>query len=118
MPFEAYRRRYLRFMRSPVYVPEMDIVVEAPDGRIAEFCIAWLDPANRVGLFEPVGVHPAFQRRELGKAVVLEGLRRMQARGMRTAIVCSLWDNPAALRLYESAEFQIVDRLHTYEKRI
>ena len=118
MPMDEYCRRYLRFMRSPVYRPELDIVAAAPDGRIAAFCIAWLDAANRVGLFEPVGVHPDFQRRGLGKAVVLEGLRRMQANGMEQAIVCSLWHSPAALALYESAGFRTVDTLQAYTKEI
>jgi ribosomal protein S18 acetylase RimI-like enzyme len=118
MPMEAYCQRYLRFMRSPVYEPERDIVIAAPDGRIAAFCILWLDPLNRVGLFEPVGVHPAYQRRGLGKAVVQEGLRRMQARGMCSAIVCSLWDNAASYRLYEAAGFRAVDILRTFVKAI
>jgi ribosomal protein S18 acetylase RimI-like enzyme len=118
LPMDAYCQRYLRFMRSPAYIPEMDIVAEASDGRIKAFCIAWLDPANHVGLFEPVGVHPAFQRRGLGTAVVQEGLRRMQAHGMDTAIVCSLWDNPASYGLYKSAGFQTVDILRTYGKNV
>jgi GNAT superfamily N-acetyltransferase len=118
MPMNDYCRRYLRFMRSPVYVPENDLVVESSEGRIAAFCILWLDPANRVGLFEPVGVPPAFQRRGLGKAVVLEGLQRMQASGMCTAIVCSIWDNPASYRLYESAGFRTVDILRTFTKPV
>jgi mycothiol synthase len=118
MPLEAYCQRYLHFMHSPVYQPEMDIVIAAPDGRIAAFCILWLDPANRVGLFEPVGVHPDFQRRGLGKAVVQEGLRRMQAYGMCTAIVCSVWHNPAAYKLYRTAGFRTVDVLRTYEKSV
>jgi ribosomal protein S18 acetylase RimI-like enzyme len=115
---DDYCRRTLRFMRSPVYRPKLDIVAAAPDGRIAAFCIAWLDTTNRVGLFEPVGVHPDFQRRGLGKAVVLEGLRRMQTNGMDQATVCSLWHSPAAQALYESAGFRTVDRLQAYKKMI
>ena len=114
--FEAYWPRYQRFMASLAYVPELDLVTESPDGRFASFCMCWLDPVNRVGLFEPVGTHPDFQRLGLGKAVMLEGLRRMQTGGMQTAIVGAESDNLAAQSLYRSMGFQAVNRLRTYRK--
>lgn len=116
LPFEAYCQRYLGFMRSPAYDTARDLVVVAPDGRAAAFCVFWLDPANRVGLFEPAGTHPAFRQQGLGKAVLLEGLRLMQALGMRTAVVCAESDNPAALALYRSAGFRVASRIRTYTK--
>ncbi len=103
-------------MASPAYVPELDLVTESPDGQFASFCMCWLDPVNRVGLFEPVGTHPDFQRLGLGKAVMLEGLRRMQTGGMQTAIVGAESDNLAAQSLYRSMGFQAVNRLWTYRK--
>jgi len=99
--FEDYWPRMLRFMHSPVYQGDLDLVTVAPDGRFASFCIVWPDPVTKVGLFEPVGTHPDFQRRGLGKAVMVEGLRRLKARGMKQAIVCTEHDNPAARKLYE-----------------
>lgn len=65
-PAELYRQGYLQFMRSPVYTSELDLVAVAPDSRFAAFCICWLDNVNQVGLFEPVGTHPDFQRKGLG----------------------------------------------------
>jgi len=114
--WERYLARFRRFMQSPVYAGERDVVAAAPDGRIAAFAIHWLDPVNRVGLFEPVGAHPDFQRRGLGQAVLLEGLRRMREAGMETAIVCAYDDNPAAIRLYESVGFRAANKLLTYRK--
>jgi ribosomal protein S18 acetylase RimI-like enzyme len=105
-------------MRSPVYEDERDMVVTAPGGRIAAFCIYWLDPVNKVGNFEPVGTHPDFQKRGLGKAVLLESLRRMKAHGMETAIVCTDEGNEAAEKLYEAVGFRGVNRLRLYTKRI
>jgi ribosomal protein S18 acetylase RimI-like enzyme len=115
---DKYIQRRLSFMRSPVYEDERDMVVTAPDGRIAAFCIYWLDPVNKVGLFEPVGTHPDFQRQGLGKAVLLESLRRMKARGMETAIVSTNEGNAAAEKLYESVGFRRVNRLRLYTKPI
>jgi ribosomal protein S18 acetylase RimI-like enzyme len=118
MPIDRYNARYLCFMRSPVYDRELDLVVEAPDGRLAAFCIVWLDPVNGMGHFEPVGTHPDFRRRGLGKGVVYAGLRLLQSRGMAAASVCAESDNAAALRLYESAGFQPLHRLLHFVKEL
>jgi len=117
-PFERYLERFSNFMRSPVYDPELDIVAVAPDGQVGAFCILWTDPLNHAGNFEPVGTHPDFQRKGLGRAVMQEGLRRLQERGMRSAKVATFEDNPAAIKLYESAGFRVVNRLGTYEKDV
>jgi ribosomal protein S18 acetylase RimI-like enzyme len=116
MPMKRYLERYKVFMRSPVYRPEMDLVAIAPDGSVAAFCIAWLDFTNRVGLFEPVGTHPDYRRMGLGKSVLAEGMRRMMAYGMQSVIVCAEEDNPAAQRLYQSAGFEVEQRLLKYAK--
>jgi mycothiol synthase len=117
-PFEKYTQRYLTFMHSPVYDPELDIVAALPDGQIGSFCITWTDPVNRIGLFEPVGTHPAFRGKGLGKAVMLEGLHRLQERGMQIAILCTNQDNFPAVKLYESVGFAIEDLHLTFEKNI
>jgi ribosomal protein S18 acetylase RimI-like enzyme len=118
LPFDQYWPRYRRFMESPAYAPERDLIAVAPDGRAASFCVFWLDPVNRAGYFEPVGTHPDFQRRGLGRAVLCEGLRRMKDQGMLTATVCAYDDNRAAIGLYESVGFRIVNKLLTYTKDV
>lgn len=115
-PFEAYVRRTLRFVQSPVFAPEHEILVMSPEGRVAAFCIVWTDELNRLGHFEPVGTHPDFQRRGLGKAMLLESLRRLKSEGMTAADVCTYHDNDAAIRLYESAGFRITKKLMTYTR--
>jgi mycothiol synthase len=104
--WEGYTAGYAQFMGSAVYDGEHDLFVRAPDGRGASACTIWLDPVNAMGLFEPVGTHPEFQRQGLGKAVMAEGLRRMKAAGMRRAIVGFDPNNLAALALYTSMGFQ------------
>ncbi len=117
-PFELYLERFARFMRSPVYDSELDIVAAAKDGQIGGFCIVWTDPYNQVGLFEPVGTHPEYQHMGLGRAVMQEGLYRLKERGMKSAIVSTFEDNQSALNLYQSLGFQIINRLGTYEKEV
>jgi GNAT superfamily N-acetyltransferase len=113
---DKYLERRLSFMRSPGFVRERDRVVVSAAGRVASFCIYWVDPVNKVGLFEPVGTHPDFQGKGLGKALLLDTLRRMQAEGMETANVCAEAKNPAANRLYQSVGFTQAGRFCLYEK--
>lgn len=117
-PIERYTKDYLRFMHSSVYTPELDLVVAAPSGQFAAFCICWLDKVNQVGYFEPVGTHPDFRQRGLGAAVLREGLWQMKARGMRVASVCVESDNLAAQKLYESVGFCEIHRIYTYVKEL
>ncbi len=117
-PLEQYLKRFRKFMRSPVYDHNLDIVAVAADGQIGAFCIVWMDQVNQVGLFEPVGTHPDYQRKGLGRAVVLKGLSRLSERRMKQAIVSTYEDNVAAIKLYESVGFQIITRLGTYEKEV
>jgi ribosomal protein S18 acetylase RimI-like enzyme len=117
-PFERYVERFANFMRSPVYNPDLDIVAAASDGRIGAFCIVWPDPVNRVGHFEPVGTHPGFQRKGLGRAVMSEGLRRLKAAGMETADVVTPQDNLTAIKFYEAMGFQLVNKLGIYQKDV
>jgi ribosomal protein S18 acetylase RimI-like enzyme len=116
--FERYLERFRKFMRSPVYDCNLDIVAVSEQGQIGSFCIVWMDSVNQVGLFESVGTHPAFQRKGLGRAVMLEGLRRLQEGGMKCAIVSTFEDNEPAIKLYESMGFRTVYRLGTYEKDV
>jgi mycothiol synthase len=116
-PFDEYWPRTLRFMQSPVYVPEHEIFVIAPNGDVASYCIIWTDEVNKVGHFEPVGTHPGYQRQGLGKCLLYEGFRRLKAEGMTEADLCTNFDNPPAHALYESAGMRIDKRLFTYKKR-
>jgi ribosomal protein S18 acetylase RimI-like enzyme len=111
---EAYRR-----MRDIAgYTPECDFVAVAPDGTFASYCICWLDTVNNIGEFEPVGTRPAFRGKGIGKALMLYALRRLQAHGMQTAIVCCVGSNEPAWRLYESVGFQTYNRSFDYSKRL
>jgi ribosomal protein S18 acetylase RimI-like enzyme len=117
-PLGRYQRRYLAFMRSPVYTPELDLVAVAPDGRIAAFCICWLDGVNQVGHLEPVGTHPDFQRRKLGTTLLQAALRRMVERGMTVASVCVESSNVAGQALYNTAGFRPLFKIHTFTKAL
>jgi GNAT superfamily N-acetyltransferase len=117
-PLSAYLDKSDRFVQSRVFVPENNLALIGPDGGGAAGCTVWLDPLTGVGLFEPVGVVPAHQRKGLGVALLRAGLDRMRAAGMRSAIVSTDFDNPAANALYRSAGFDKAFEFTTYARKL
>ncbi|NNF64716.1 MAG: GNAT family N-acetyltransferase [Acidimicrobiia bacterium] len=96
---------YARVMESPGYEPSREIVVVAPDGSFAGFCIIWMDHENHIGMFEPVGVHADHRRRGVGMALMAAGLSRLSEHGMVHAMVTHETDDPASTALYAAAGF-------------
>ena len=109
---------YLTVMRTPGFQIDHELVVVAPDGRFAAFTIIWLDPISYGGYFEPVGCHRDFQRRGLTSALMYDGMRRMRAAGMETAIVRYNADNVAGVPLYRSVGFQPRYQIAEYRKQM
>lgn len=81
-------------------------VVVSPTGELAGLATVHLDDRNRVGLFEPVGVHPRFRRLGLARSLLSHGLHAMAAAGMQTARVSHDASNTGAARLYQSLGFE------------
>lgn len=105
-PSEMTIEKYTRLTTLPHYRFEDDLVVEAPDGSMAAFAMAWWDPAARVGEFEPVGTHPDHQRRGLGRALLSHGLRRYRDLGAHVVQIYSMSDNAASEGLYQAVGFE------------
>ena len=98
--------KYERLLTVPHYRLDDDLVVEASDGTLAAFALAWYDPDGRVGELEPVGTHPDHQRRGLSRAVVTEAVRRLFERGARAVQVYSDQADAPAEALYAAAGFR------------
>ena len=107
---------YARLMRLPAYHRELDVVAVSSDSTIAAYVNCWIDPVNRIGDFGPVGARPAYRRQGLARAVLLEGLRHLKARGMNRVCVSTGVSNTPARRLYESIGFKIVNQYLDYVK--
>ncbi|MGB8647321.1 MAG: GNAT family N-acetyltransferase [Anaerolineae bacterium] len=118
-PSRVTDEQYLRLMRLSGYTPELDLVTVSPEGEFGSFCLGWLDPVNRVGEFEPVGTHSAFRRRGLARAVIIEGLRRMQAAGATGAVIGPIdVSDTQAMTLYESLGFHAILKSSMYAKSL
>jgi mycothiol synthase len=117
-PWQEYLQRYCHFMASPGYARGCDWIVVAPDQRVGAFCTVWPDAVSLIGQIDPVGAHPDFQRKGLGKAVVEAGLHSLQSAGMHSARICVRADNVAAIKLYEGVGFRTVNKLLPYRKSL
>jgi len=67
----------------------LKVAAVAPDGNFAAYCGMWYDPEAGYAVIEPVATDPKYRKMGLGKAVVLEGIRRVGELGARTALVGS-----------------------------
>jgi ribosomal protein S18 acetylase RimI-like enzyme len=109
---------YLRLRASSVYDPALDILVESDDGKLVANCIGWADAESGIGKFEPVGTHVDYRGRGLARAVTVEGLRRMRAKGLTSARVGTAHFNAPAIATYRSCGFEIVDRTYWWTKTL
>jgi len=107
-----WRRRTLEY---PGYCAETDLVVAAPDGRLAAFCIGWLDQKKR-GQIEPCGVRSEFRNLGLGKAVLLECIQRLYAHGAGKIHLETDNYRNAALDLYRSVGFRVERNVLVFRK--
>ncbi len=105
---------YNHIQTAPLYRRDLDLVAVAADGSIASFCTVWFDDVTRTAYFEPIATVPAHQRRGLGKAVIFEGLHRLQRMGCQVAFIGGY--SAAANALYFSVMGPEYDISEPWEK--
>lgn len=97
---------------SSLYQPELDLVAIAPDDTWAAVCFCTLDQVadthhiERVGDVGLLGVHPAFRRRGLARALLLDVMQRAQQQGAARMVTETENAASPALELYRSLGFQ------------
>jgi mycothiol synthase len=105
--------QFTQWFDDPDNNPELCLIAQAPDGTFAAFCWCTIFAAEneRLGYNEGhvdlLGARPDFRKRGLGRAMLLHGLRRLQAAGVQVARIGVDATNPSgAGRLYESVGFR------------
>ncbi len=86
---EEQLRNVERNFRGPHVNLHHKIAVVAPNGEFAAFCGMWYQPDTDYALVEPVATDPRYRKMGLGRAVVLEGIRRCAMDGAKAAYVGS-----------------------------
>ncbi|NHJ48583.1 MAG: GNAT family N-acetyltransferase [Asgard group archaeon] len=97
---------------------DLDLVVVAPDGNFAAFCTVRLDPISKIAEFEPVGTHPNHRKLGLGKAVMLEGLKRLQKYQPKAIVIVDAANTEGANRLYDSIGFTDKIAIYHWQKKL
>lgn len=79
---EQMLQHYGGIVEAPGYRPELDLSLVNGLGEVVSFCNVFVDEANKIGIFEPVGTHVDYRLQGLGRTVIYEALNRLQAMGM------------------------------------
>jgi ubiquinone/menaquinone biosynthesis C-methylase UbiE/predicted N-acetyltransferase YhbS len=100
-----------KMQSGPHFRKDLTLVVEAPNGEFVSYCGLWYEAKNQIAYVEPMATDPTFRRMGLGRAALLEGVRRCaelgaraafvgsdqlfyQALGFRTAFISNCWIKP------------------------
>ena len=88
-PPEKYIAGRANVEKAPLFRKNLVTMVEDPDGNFVSYCGLWYEEATKVAYVEPVATDPDYRRMGLGKAAVLESLKRAKKLGATRAIVIS-----------------------------
>lgn len=118
-------RDFHYFCSLSFYRPDLNLVAVAADGTFAAFCEATIHPEDNLrsgrqeGWIGVLGTRRGFRRQGLGRAMLLAGLKTLQAAGMEMALLGVDADNPSgALGLYKSVGFTQQRRTTVFRKRL
>ena len=104
--------KYETVRKAWLYDPDLDLVVEAPDGSFAGCYTLWWDPSIGVGEIEPLGVLPEHRRCGLATAMVLTAAALVGRRGGQQVFINTgpRDDYPVPAATYAAAGFSVVAR--------
>ena len=110
--------RRLAVMSTSEYDPTLDLLVLAPDGTIAGYCSCSVNQQKLTGQTDLVATHPRYQRIGLARALLLDGLRLLKERGMKSAHLGTSGDNIPMQRTAESVGFRVEYKTLWFSKEV
>jgi ribosomal protein S18 acetylase RimI-like enzyme len=114
----------LAMISAPEYDPRMDLVVTAPDGNLAAYCLCQISREENLrssrneGYTDPIATHPAYQGRGLARALLLTGMGLLLDRGVDTAVLGTSSENEKMLRAALAVGYRTVGERVWFEKTI
>lgn len=103
-----------RLQQCSLYDANLDLAIDASDGRPAGYALFWFDASTGVGMLEPMRVEDEFQRRGLARSLLTEGLDRLVRKGARRLKVG--FDGEPGRNLYEGAGFRVTSMTRSYRR--
>lgn len=110
LPIEIFKE----MERAPLYRKELDLVVINDERKLVSYCTIWFDERSRVGIYEPIGTDPDFQKKGVGEAMIIEGLNRLKDLGAKMAYVDT--SRSTSSGLYESTGFSNYHGFYPWNK--
>ena len=111
-----YRERspiaYQAVAETPDYQPDLDLYVISPEDEIAAFATMWYDQWNRIGILEPVGTVPQYQKMGLGRAGIFQLVNQVKQRGGSKVYV------DVGLDFYQHIGFREIKKYSLWKKEI
>jgi GNAT superfamily N-acetyltransferase len=105
-------RAYQAVSETPDYRPDLDLYVISPEDEIAAFATMWYDQRNRIGMLEPVGTIPQYQRRGLSRAIIFQLINQVKQEGGLQVYV------GAGLDFYQRIGFREIENYGVWKKEI
>ncbi len=88
-----YSSKEEQLVKEEMIRPNVDlklkITVVSPDGDFVSYCGMWYDPKAGYAVIEPVATDPRYRKMGLGRAAVLEGIKRVGELGAKFVVVGS-----------------------------
>lgn len=118
------REGRLSIMRNPEYIPELDLLLLAPDGTYTAFCYCSISreaneqSGRNEGEIAIIGTRPAYRKQGLGRAMLLSGLQCLKDHGIEMATLGTSSENGSAQSVYTSAGFTIAYRSLWYSREV
>ncbi len=119
-PFEAELERWRHWTREPDFDPAFWFLA-AEGSEVCGFCCSYPESHGdkAAGLVDEFGVRPAWRKRGIGRALLLESFRAMRARGLKAAeLTVDSGNRSDALALYASVGMKVVSQNHTLVKEL
>ncbi len=116
---------WLHWIRTGPFEPDIVALVEAPDGQMVGVCLCLIDwetnarRGREEGWIDALGVLKEHRRKGIGRALLVEGMRRLRQQGCTHLLLGVDTENPTgALSLYESIGFREWKVGVTYQKQL
>lgn len=100
------------------------IVAVTPENKMVAYCEVsisrqeWTLQRRHISWVDYVGTKDGFKRRGLGHALLLHGLRRLQAWGAEQAMLITMGTNITAQRVFQSVGFLPAEQRLYYQKQL
>lgn len=117
-PSKVTLEAYEHLRAAPSYRADLDTVLVTPDGEWAAYALGWYDPRTGGGIQEPVGTHPQFRQRGLGRLVVQEVTRRLITLGAEKVSISTFDRHPAATALYRSVGYTLTGYVDDWRREV